>query len=95
MLDKISSLCDELKMYFIDLGFPIAPPTCLQSNKLKQINVGLIHICQGIFGCYDSLFQNAMKLYTYSTGLFYSVTNIKQLLQILTMLCNYLARYFS
>lgn len=95
MLDRISNSCDQLKMYFIQLGFPIAPPTVLETNKLKQIDTGLKHICEGIFGTSNTLYQNAMILYSQCTGRFYKVTNIQHLSTLLTLLCAYLKRYLS
>lgn len=95
MLDRMSKSCDQLKMYFIQLGYPIPPPTILESNKLKQIDTGLKHMCEGIFGTSDTLFENASVLYSKCTGRFSSVSNLQQLAVVLTLLCEYVKRYLS
>lgn len=93
MIDKLSLMCDTLKLNLIRVGYPLPPPMSFEANKLKQIETCVRHISQVLLGSSTSLFENVSRLTWHVTGRFYVVSNLKEMHEALTYLGDYVKRY--
>mgnify|MGYP000858959951 FL=1 len=95
MLNDIEKYTSRFKLGLIKLGHPLPPAGSMFSNKIKQIDLDFKHIYGEIIGRVDEkpLFDLASDVILTTTGTYYQIQNLKDLLTAIKRACMYLETY--
>jgi hypothetical protein len=95
MLNEIEKYTSRFKLGLIKLGHPLPPASPMYSNKIKQIDLDFKHIYSEIIGqtTEKPLFELASQVILTTTGTYYHIQHLKDLLTAIKRTCLYIETY--
>lgn len=95
MLDEIEQYTSKFKMGLIRLGYCLPPASAMHSNKIKQINLDFNHMYIEFVNQQTPphLFDIVSEVILATTGQYYQVNNLPDLLLVIKKSYRYLVSY--
>lgn len=96
MLDQIEKNTGQLKLYLIQLGFFLTPPTPIHINKLTHINRELQEMSDILTQTHaEGLFDNVSRVAIAITTIYYTIESLADVNRVIFKTKQYVESYLK